>query len=230
MSPSLPEPSSLLVYGFLTIEIIMAAGLLYCIVRTSGTKTFQKASALLIAWLGLTGGLASTGMLDTWAPPPMLLILLIMVGFLAWSTKQPWTAKLTELPLSFLVGFQGFRIVVEALIHLAVQEGVAHPTMTWFGTNWDITAGVSAVLLAPFANRISSFILQIWNVSMALILVITVVTGVMAAPTQFRQIMGEPANTWVAHFPFVWLPAILVFCAWLGHIVLYRKLSSLVSR
>ena len=144
--------------------------------------------------------------------------------------KTTLDGKTTELPLSFLVGFQGFRIVVEALIHLAVQEGVAHPTMTWFGTNWDITAGVSALMLAPFANRISSFILQIWNVSMALILVITVVTGVMAAPTPFRQIMGEPANTWVAHFPFVWLPTILVFCAWLGHIVLYRKLSSLVSR
>ena len=117
----------------------------------------------------------------------MLLIFLIIVVFLAWSTKQSWTAKLTELPLSFLVGFQGFRIVVEALIHLAVHEGVAHPTMTCFGTNWDITAGVSALLLAPFANRISSFILQIWNVSMLLILVITVVTGVMPLPSHFGK-------------------------------------------
>ena len=135
MSPSLPEPSSLLVYGFLTIEIIMAAGLLYCIVRTSGTHALPKAAALLTAWLGLTGGLASTGILDTWAPPPMLLILLSMVGFLAWSSRQPWTAKLAELPLPFLVGFQGYRIVVEMLIHKAVQEGIAHPTMTWSGTN-----------------------------------------------------------------------------------------------
>ena len=153
MSPQLPEPSGLLVYGFLTIQLTMAVGLLYCIVRTSGTKALPKAAALLVAWLGLTAGLASTGMLDTWAPPPMLLILLSMVGYLAWSSRQPWTAKLAELPLSFLVGFQGFRIVVEILIHIAVQEGIAHPTMTWSGTNWDLVAGVTAVLLAPFAKR-----------------------------------------------------------------------------
>ena len=141
MSPQLPEPSGLLVYGFLTIQLTMAVGLLYCIVQTSGTKALPKAAALLVAWLGLTAGFASTGMLDTWAPPPMLLILFIMVGFLAWSSRQPWTAKLTELPLPFLVGFQGFRIVVEMLIHKAVQEGIAHPTMTWSGTNWDLMAG-----------------------------------------------------------------------------------------
>ena len=66
--------------------------------------------------------------------------------------------------------------------------------------------------------------LQVWNVSMALVLIVTVVTAVLAAPTPFRQIMGEPTNTWVTHFPFIWLPAILVFCAWLGNIVLFWKL------
>jgi len=226
MSPQLPEPSGLLVYGFLTIQLTMAVGLFYCIVRTSGTKALPKAAALLVAWLGITGGLASTGMLDTWDPPPMLLILLSMVVFLAWSSRQPWTAKLAELPLPFLVGFHGFRIVVELLIHIAVQEGMAHPTMTWSGTNWDIVAGVTAVLLAPFAKRLDHRVLQIWNVSMALVLMVTVVTAVLAAPIPFRQIMGEPANTWVTHFPFIWLPAILVFCAWLGHIVLFRKLAN----
>ena len=226
MSPQLPEPSGLLVYGFLTIQLTMAVGLLYCIVLSSGTKALPKAVALLVAWLGLTAGLASTGMLDTWAPPPMLLILFSMVGFLAWSSRQPWTAKLAELPLPFLVGFQGFRIVVEMLIHIAVQEGIAHPTMTWSGTNWDIVAGVTAVLLAPFAKRLEYRVLQIWNVSMAILLIVTVVTAVLAAPTPFRQIMGEPANTWVTHFPFIWLPTILVFCAWLGHIVLFRKLAN----
>ena len=75
MSPQLPEPSGLLVYGFLTIQLTMAVGLLYCIVRTSGMKILPKAAALLVAWLGLTAGLASTGMLDTWSPPPVLLIL-----------------------------------------------------------------------------------------------------------------------------------------------------------
>ena len=62
------------------------------------------------------------------------------------------------------MGFQGFRIVVEMLIHIAVQEGIAHPTMTWSGTNWDLVVGVTAVLLVPFAKRLDNRVLQIWNV------------------------------------------------------------------
>ncbi|MEE2737423.1 MAG: hypothetical protein VX435_04300 [Planctomycetota bacterium] len=163
---------------------------------------------------------------STPGPPTDALDSLEHSRFLGMVLKTTMDANLSELPLTFLVGFQGFRIVVEMLIHKAVQEGMAHPTMTWSGTNWDLVAGVTAVLLAPFAKRLDHRVLQVWNVSMALVLMVTVVTAVLAAPTPFRQIMGEPANTWVTHFPFIWLPAILVFCAWLGHIVLFRKLAN----
>ena len=103
---------------------------------------------------------------------------------------------------------------------------MAHPTMTWSVTNWDLVAGVTAVLLAPFAKRLDHRVLQIWNVSMALVLIVTLVTAVLAAPTPFRQIMGEPDNNWVTHFPFIWLPVNLFFCEWLGHTVLFRELAN----
>ena len=70
MSPSLPEPSSLLVYGFLAIEVIMATGLLYCIMLSSGIRVLRKATAVLTTWLAITGGLATAALLDTWATPP----------------------------------------------------------------------------------------------------------------------------------------------------------------
>jgi hypothetical protein len=96
--------------------------------------------------------------------------------------------------------------------------------MTWSGTNLDIIPGVTALLLAPFASRLSPRILQGWNLLMAGVLVVTVVTGILAAPSPFRQIMGEPPNGFVVGFPFIWLPSVLVFSAWLGHIVLFRRL------
>jgi hypothetical protein len=40
------------------------------------------------------------------------------------------------------------------------------------------------------------------------------------AHTLLRLIQGDPANVFIAGFPFVWLPTILVPSAWLGHIVL----------
>ena len=105
-----------------------------------------------------------------------------------------------------------------------VQHPVAHPTMTWTGTNFDILPGLSALLLCPFADRLKPRSLQAWNVAMAVVLVFTVVTAILAGPTPFRQIGGEPPNVFVARFPFVWLPGVLVTSAWLGHIVLFRRL------
>jgi len=154
----------------------------------------------------------------------MLFLLVPMLAFLVWAARQPWTARLGDLPLALLVGFQSFRIVVELLLHSAVNEGVAHPTMTWSGTNMDIVPGVTALLLAPFADRLDRRVLQGWNLLMAGVLVVTVVTGVLAAPSPFRQIMGDPPNVFVAGFPYVWIPTVLVCSAWLGHIVLFRRL------
>ena len=34
----------------------------------------------------------------------------------------------------------------------------------------------------------------------------------------------ERLNTWVAYAPFVWLPAVMVVCALIGHLVIWRKL------
>jgi hypothetical protein len=40
----------------------------------------------------------------------------------------------------------------------------------------------------------------------------------------------EALNTWVAYFPFVWLPASLVTLAIAGHIVVLRKLFAEAPR
>lgn len=36
--------------------------------------------------------------------------------------------------------------------------------------------------------------------------------------------MNEPANVWITWPPFVWLPAVLVPVALLGHLLLFRRL------
>ena len=33
----------------------------------------------------------------------------------------------------------------------------------------------------------------------------------------------KPDNTWVTHFPFIWLPTIAVTSALIGHIAAYRR-------
>lgn len=38
--------------------------------------------------------------------------------------------------------------------------------------------------------------------------------------------MNEPANVWITHTPFVWLPMVMVMMAMVGHIVVLRRLRS----
>ena len=221
---TIPDPSLILEWSFALLPLLVGGTVVWAIRRTSGPSAGMWAGATLTLWLVLTGGLAGSGFLDQWNPPRMLLVFGSILIFLFWSSRQPWTQRLGDLSLKWLVGFQSFRIVVEVMLHEAVQEGVANPTMTWTGNNFDILPGISALLLCPFADKIKPRTLQVWNVAMAIILVFTVVSAVLSGPTPFRQIGGVPPNVFVARFPFVWLPGVLVTSAWLGHIVLFRRL------
>lgn len=220
----LPNPSPCLELSFLILPPAVSATCVWAIALTSGREAAIRAAMILALWMASTAALALTGVLGHWQPPRMLGIFASILLFLVWATRQPWTERLGNLPVAWLIGFQSFRIIVEWLLHLAVEEGFANPAMTWTGTNYDIVAGVSALLLAPFAHRLSPRTLQTWNVSMAAVLLITVVSANLSAPTPFRQIGGDPPNTFISLFPFVWLPAVLVTSAWLGHLVLFRRL------
>ena len=221
---TIADPSFILEWSFALLPLLVGGTVVWAIRRTSGRSAGIWAGATLTLWLVLTGWLAGSGFLDHWNPPRMLVLFGSILIFLFWSARQPWTQRLGDLSLKWLVGFQAFRIVVEVMLHEAVQEGVANPTMTWTGNNFDILPGISALLLCPFADKLKPRTLQVWNVAMAIILIFTVVSAVLSAPIPFRQIGGVPPNVFVARFPFVWLPGVLVTSAWLGHIVLFRRL------
>jgi hypothetical protein len=94
--------------------------------------------------------------------------------------------------------------------------------MTWSGMNFDILTGVTALILAPVASRIPRALVLTWNtVGLGLLLWVVLVAS-LSFPTAFQ--VFHPDNTWVARFPYVWLPSVLVTAALLGHVVVFRKL------
>jgi len=224
MLDSLPVPSSLLFWGFIVLPLLVAGLIIYAINHCVGRAAGRIALLIAIMWIGISGFLGWSGYLDAWTPPRMFFLLAPILLLFVWTARSSWGERLGDLPLKLLVGFQSFRIVVELLLHAAVLEGVANPNMTWSGTNLDIIPGVTALLLVPFVTQLDRRILQAWNLIMAGVLVVTVVTGMMSAPTPFRQFFSDPPNVFIAGFPFVWLPTVLVSAAWFGHIVLYRRL------
>lgn len=205
-------------FGF----VVLSVGLLFGAARSIRSKAALIGGAV---WLGATAALGASGWLADFSgqPPRMFLVLVPLVGGAMWLAFSSVGSKFCTLPLGFLIGFQSFRILVELLIHQAVAEGVAPPQMTWTGLNWDVLSGLTAIPMAIFHKRLPARAIQAWNLAALGLLLWIVGVAVLSFPTPFQQL--HPDNTWVAHFPYIWLPTACVFTALLGHLVLMRKLA-----
>ena len=90
-----------------------------------------------------------------------------------------------------------------------------------------IVFGVSALFLFPIAFRLPRWTLLVWNTAGVFSLVWVVGVAVLSMPTAYQKL--TPDNTWVAFFPFVWLPSVIVVSAIFGHLTIYRKLIRAAS-
>jgi hypothetical protein len=211
------DPSLPLQAGFVVISLLLVASFAY-------VSRSKRAALVGAAWLALTGILAGMGFLaDFSALPPRVVLVFAPAGLAAIILAfTRFGARFAALPLSVLIGFQAFRILVELLIHQAVREGIAPPQLTWGGWNYDIVLAISALFLFPIAFRLPRWAILTWNTAGILFLAWVVAIAVLSMPTAFQKL--SPDNTWVAFFPFVWLPSVIVVSALFGHLAIYRKL------
>lgn len=237
LEQTLVAPSPSLAWLCICISVVVAAGLpaarWYAGVRSDEPPQSRRAGTLrtglgTLAWLGLTGAVAGSGALANFDrfPPPMMPVLLVsfaLVFALAFSRFGQRLAQ--HLPLALIVGYQGFRVAVEIMLHRASEEGVIGVQMTWSGLNFDVVTGLTAIALGLWLWRHPQprALLWVWNI-LGLGLLITIVSiAVMSMPGPLRQ-FGGPPNVWVASFPFVWLPTVMVTAALFGHLLLFRRL------
>jgi hypothetical protein len=179
-------------------------------------------------WLTATGVLARTGVLSKFdrMPPPMMLL---VGGCFVVSTAFCFSSagrRLTEsVPLTWLVGFQAFRIFVEIFLDWGYHEGLVPRQMTIEGRNFDLFTGIAAVPVAWLAARgtVGRGAVLLWNIAGVLLLANVVGVAMLSAPTPFRFTALGPANTFAATAPYIWLPVVLVQAAWFGHLMVFRK-------
>jgi hypothetical protein len=241
------SPSASLAWLCVCISAVLAAGLpaarWYAGVRSDEARSSVRAGTLrtglgTMAWLGLTGALAGSGVLAKFDsfPPPVMPLLLGSFGLIFVLAFSRFGERLAlHLPLSLLVGYQGFRVAVEIMLHRASEEGVIGVQMTWSGLNFDVVTGITGLGLGLWLWRRERVggdqpqpraLVWIWNL-LGLGLLLTIVSiAVMSLPGPLRQ-FGGPPNVWVASLPFVWLPTIMVTAALLGHLLVFRRLLAL---
>jgi hypothetical protein len=225
-----PHDASLLVrLGIPGLALCVVALVGVGIFRTAGARRALSFALAAAAWLAFAGGLAASGFLarfDGW--PPRLAVLLVptlalpvLLGFSRVGTA------LAQAPLSLLVAFHAFRLPLELVMHQAAAEGVMPVQMTYTGSNFDIATGITALAVAALAARglAPRWLLLAWN-ALGSLLLTAILTIALASLPAIAAFGHEPArlNTWIAYFPYVWLPAGLVSAALLGHVLLWRRL------
>jgi len=231
--------SGLVTGGFVILPLLVAAGfVLACewagrrIGETAPVRRHRTVlvGAAMLAWLLVTALIAASGVLRRFdAVPPPFALLAVAVGAvgIGVACSPLGTLLVRGLPLWVLVGFQVFRVPLELVMHRAYVEGVMPVQMSYSGQNFDIVSGISAGVLGLWLARarVPRWVVVLWNFLGFALLVNIVTTAVVSTPL-FRWFGDERLNTFVTYPPFVWLPAVLVVAALMGHILVWRRLSA----
>lgn len=193
-------------------------------------KRILRGTTLAVGgWAVVSGILSLSGFLRDFSPfPPRMMILIIVpLIVIIWAVSTRTTREILQhTPTETLIRLQSFRIFVEILLWMLFIANLAPVQMTFEGRNLDILSGLTAPLVTFLVSRkkLSRALTILWNVLCLGLLANIVITAVLSLPTPFRVFMNEPANTIVAEFPIVWLPALLVPLAYGLHFLSLRQL------
>lgn len=214
---------------FYLVVLVTLAGIFRIARRAVDDRFARNALGIALAWLALTGVAAAAGFFERFdAMPPRLLLLVVpgMVLCAMFAVRRGVPAALADVSQNALVGVQAFRILMELCLWLLYRDGRMPVQMTFEGRNFDLAVGVTAALLwllMRTGRTLPRRAIVAWNAAGFAVLINTVITGLLSAPTPLRVFMNEPANTEVAGFPFCWLPALVVPFALALHVLSIRK-------
>jgi hypothetical protein len=214
--------------------IIFFRGLKLVLKRTGWSQERQRSlfsrSLLAVAvWIAIVTILALKDFFADFShlpPRPLFAILLPLPFILIAAFSKTGTELLRATPSHWLIYMQTFRIAVEILLWIAFIRALLPVQMTFEGRNFDVLSGILAlpagwaVARNPSGSRLVAII---YNLVGLLLLINILVIAVLSMPTSLRYFMNEPANTIVAEFPFIYLPAILVLLAYTLHIFSLRQ-------
>jgi hypothetical protein len=214
-----------------TVAILFLGGV-YWAWRTepNGKIVFLITGVLSAGWMLVTHVAAAKGALPFDGRPPTMMVVLAGVFVIASGAGFSRFGKQLALglPLAALVGLQAFRFPLELLMHRAYEDGLMPVQMSYSGRNFDIVTGITAAVLGLilWKRALPGWVVQLWNMTGIVLLGNILGVAILSTPMPFRRFWNEPANVWITQAPYVWLPAVFVLLAMMGHIVIARRLAA----
>jgi hypothetical protein len=193
--------------------------------RSAALATTLKAFGGLSLWLGFLGVMVGSGFIAGQPFPRLWLFFgAANLGGVLLALSPLGRRMASTLPLAALVGFQGFRLPLELVLHHWAAIGTVPETMTWSGQNIDVVSGVAALIVAPLAGRWRG---AAWaaNVIGLCLLVNVARVAIMSSPLPFAWQLEQPLQR-AFHLPYAYILPVCVAGALAGHIILTRRLIS----
>ena len=183
----------------------------------------------LLAWLAITGAIAERGVLGATTGPPVLPILVATAATAAIAIVRSRVGdRLAVLPLASLIALHAFRLPLEIAMHAGAGRGVPIE-LTWSGYNLDVVTGVTSIPIAILValRRCPPWLIRAWCLVGFVCLFVILALAVATLP-RVAAFGSDPAhlNTWVAAFPFAWVPVALVPVAFAGQVLVLRSMRS----
>lgn len=215
-----------------SVSLALIAG--YTLLEPEASQWPRRAIAAIIAvdgWLLITGFLASGDFLGDFSltPPPFVLVIVIaLTALFGFALPRLGARFALQTPLQRLVLFQSFRIPIAIALELLVLRGVLPYQLSIRGWNWDLLAGLSALLIAWLAARqqLPDWLLLLWNSLSSILALVLFVIAFLALPLPFQSFQSEPSSILLTNLPFVWLLSALLPAALFGHLLIFRYLWS----
>lgn len=156
--------------AYIGLSLLMTLILVMIATRATGSRrtTYIVLSGLLL-WQVYIYILASKGILSDFSFPPKFAVFMIMPAFLftgLFIFKNRNAVWIQEIPESWLIHYQTFRVLVETLFVYAVAAGVLHHHVTIEGYNYDMIFALTAPFMAFLVYQKKSLpkkVLIWWN-------------------------------------------------------------------
>jgi hypothetical protein len=227
-----PAFDALTFYGMQSIVAVVVPAAAW-VFAAGSAKAWRLWLLVMVAFAAFTAGLASSGLLarsDMRPPLLQLLVIAAQAGLWWWAFSKRGKAAAARGSLTALVLLQGFRLPLELLMLHAANVGIMPVEFSAAGYNFDIVTGALALPLAAAlalkwpVPRALQWAWNLWGVAcLMVILVLAVATSPNVA---WFGVSHTHLSLWVLHFPYAWLPLILVSVAVYGHLALTLRLRS----
>jgi hypothetical protein len=193
------------------------------------TNFSKNVILLLIIWLIFQSYISLNNFYikNTFPPRFILLILPPIVSIIILFFSKKGRIFIDTLDVKLLTIIHTIRILVEIVLFWLFMYKTIPIELTFEGRNFDIISGITAPIVYYFGfikQTLSKKLITSWNVLCVLLLLNVIFNSVLSSPVTYQNFGFNQPNIAVLHFPFVFLPSLIVPIILFSHFVVIRRL------